>query len=105
MGETDVLKTMRAIRFDTMGVSRTYLEFYRGFGHSLSIFLVLQTVVLWQLAAIARTDPAQARPMVASFAVASIASVVVSWLFLFPVPAIFSAVLATCLAAAFVLLS
>jgi len=103
MGETDILKAMREVRFDTMGVSRTYLDFYRGLGHSLTVFMLLETVVLWQLAAIAKTDPAQARPMIASFTLATIASGVVSWLFLFPAPAIFSAILATCLGAAFVL--
>jgi hypothetical protein len=103
MGDTDVLKAMRAVRFDTMGVSRTYLEFYRGFGYSLSVFLLLQTVVLWQMAAVAKTDPQLIRPMVATFAGASVATGVISWLFLFPVPAIFSAILATCLGAAFVL--
>jgi len=102
MGETEVLKAMREVRFDTMGVSRTYLDFYLGLGHSLTVFMLLETVVLWQLAAIAKTDPALARPMIGSFTLATIASGVVAWLFLFPVPAIFSAVLATCLGVAFV---
>jgi len=102
MGETEVLKAMREVRFDTMGVSRTYLDFYLGLGHSLTVFMLLETVVLWQLAAIAKTDPALARPMIGSFTLATIASGVVAWLFLFPVPAIFSAILATCLGVAFV---
>ena len=47
-GKTEVLKAMRTVRFEVFGVSRTYLDFYLGFGLSLSVFLLLQAAVLWQ---------------------------------------------------------
>jgi hypothetical protein len=100
IGETDVLASMRTYRFDVQGVSRSYLDFYRGFGFSLSVFLLLQGIVLWQLCAIAKTNPAQLRPIIASFTVASIAGGIISWSFLFPIPAVFSAGLSACLALA-----
>ena len=102
MGDNDVLKAMRTTRFDTQGVNRSYLDFYRGFGYSLTVFLLLQTAALWQLATMARTDASGVRPLIAFFALASLSSGVVSWIYLFPVPAVFSAVLTACLAAAFV---
>ena len=37
-GDSDVLKAMRNVRFDFQGVSRTYLDFYVGFGYTLSVF-------------------------------------------------------------------
>jgi hypothetical protein len=101
MGETDVLKAMRTVRFDVMGVSRTYLDFYLGFGFCLSVFLLLQAILLWQLAALVKVAPLQVRGMVASFAVASLAAGVISWKFILPVPAVFSAVLTVCLVWAF----
>jgi hypothetical protein len=103
MGETDVLKAMRDVQFDVMGSSRSYLDFYEGFGHSLTVSMLLQAVLLWQMASLARTDPARLRPMIAAFAVATIAAGVVAWQFIIPIPAVFSAVLAACLAVAFFL--
>jgi hypothetical protein len=41
LGESDVFTAMGTVRFDTAGVSRTYLDFYRGFGFTLSVFLLL----------------------------------------------------------------
>ena len=100
-GETDVLHAMRTVRFEVLGVSRTYLDFYRGFGFTLSVYMLLQAVVLWQLASLARSEPSRVRGMVASFAVASVAVGLLSWKFIFPLPVVFSAVLAVCLVIAF----
>ena len=100
MGETDVLEAMRTHRFDTFGVSRTYLDFYRGFGFSLTVTLLLQAVLLWQLASLARTEPRRVSPMIASFVLASLASTVIAWTLILPQPAVFSAFLTAGLAAA-----
>jgi hypothetical protein len=100
MGETEVLDAMRTHRFDVFGVSRTYLDFYRGFGFSLTVSLLLQAVLLWQLASLARTEPRRVGPMIASFALASLAGTVLSWIFILPQPAAFSAFLTAWLAAA-----
>src|SRR5438270_3242307 len=77
-GETDVLRAMRSVSFHAMGVDRTYLDFYNGFGWTLSIFLLLQAVLLWQVAAMAKVDPMRVRPLIASFFLATIAAAAVS---------------------------
>jgi hypothetical protein len=101
MGENEVLKAMTAVRFDTMGANRSYLDFFMGFGWSISVAMLLQTVLLWQLASLAYPDAARVRPMIAVFAVATLASGVIAWRFIFPVPALFSGALAVVLAAAY----
>jgi hypothetical protein len=40
---------MRSVRFDAHGFSRTYWEFYVGFGLFVSVFLVFAAVLAWQL--------------------------------------------------------
>ena len=102
MGENAVLKAMETVRFDTMGVNRSYLDFFLGFGWSLSVAMLLQSVLLWQLASLARSDAAQVRPMIAAFALATLAGGVIAWLFIFPVPALFSAALLIVLVAAYI---
>src|SRR5215468_4271652 len=101
MGDNEVLRAMTAVRFDTMGASRTYLDFYMGFGWSLTVAMIMQTVLLWQMASLAQTNPAGVRPMIAIIALATVAGGVISWRFLFPIPALFSIALVIPLAAAY----
>lgn len=101
MGDNEVLRAMTAVRFDTMGAHRSYLDFYMGFGWSITVAMVMQTVLLWQMASLARTNPASVRPMIALIALATVASGVIAWRFIFPVPALFSTALVIALAAAY----
>ena len=101
MGDNDVLRAMTAVRFDTMGANRSYLDFYMGFGWSISVAMLLQTVLLWQMASLARTDAARVRPMIAVFVLATLAGAIIAWRFIFPVPALFSTVLLVALVAAY----
>lgn len=101
MGDNDVLRAMTSVRFDTMGANRSYLDFFTGFGWSISVAMVMQTVLLWQMASLARTNPASVRPMIAAIALATAASGVIAWRFIFPVPALFSIALVIPLAAAY----
>src|SRR5262249_61551476 len=63
IGESDVLQAMRTFAFDIGGARRTYLDFYLGFGFTLSVFLLMQAVLLLQLARLAGTDASSARPL------------------------------------------
>ena len=86
-----------------MGANRSYFDFYMGFGHSLSVAEVMQAVLLWQLSTLALTNAQAVRPMIAVFVLATLASGIIAWRFIFPVPALFSAVLVASLTVAFVL--
>src|SRR5262249_7768019 len=101
MGDNEVLRAMTAVRFDTFGASRSYLDLYMGFGWSISVAMLLQTILMWQLASLARTDPVRVRPLIAVFLLATVASTAIAWRFIFPVPALFSSVLLIVLVAAY----
>jgi hypothetical protein len=104
MGDNAVLRAMTNTRFETMGVSRSYLDFFMGFGWCVAAALLLQAVLLWQLAGIAQTlGGPVVRPMIAAFAVGALAFAVIAWRLIFPVPAIFSGVLFITLATSYVL--
>jgi hypothetical protein len=100
-GETEVLRAMRSFHFDFSGVSRSYLDFYLGFGFINSVYLLTQAVVLWRLASMAKLNPIGVRPLVGAFFVASVASALLSWRFIFPVPVVSFAAIAICLGLAF----
>jgi len=101
IGDNAVLRAMTDTRFQVEGVSRSYLDLYLGLGWSISVFMLLQTFLLWQLASLARTNLSQARPMIAAFALATLATGIIAWRLIFPVPALFSAILFLALVAAY----
>lgn len=100
-GETEVLSAMRSFRFDAGGISRTYLDFYLGFGFIIGVYLLIQAAALWQLASIAKSDALSARPLIGSFLLAPVASAVLSWRFIFVGPVVSFIVIAICLGLAF----
>ena len=100
--EKAVLYAMRGDTFPVMGATRSYWDFYYGFGVAISVYLLAQAVVLWQLAAIARKDPLAVRPMIATFFVAFVANAFIAWRWFFFMPAVFAFAIAAVLAVAFV---
>ena len=102
MGDNPVLKSMTDVRFDTMGANRSYLDFFMGFGWTISVLMLMESILLWQLASWARTDAARLRPVIAVIALAAAGNVAIAWQFIFLVPAVLSAALAVTLALAFV---
>jgi hypothetical protein len=96
-GDTDVLQAMRSFRFDAEGVSRTYWDFYIGFGLIISVFLLAQAGVLWQLATVSKKDPVQVRPILSMLFIAVLANAVLSWKFFFAVPVVLAIAIASSL--------
>ena len=100
MGPNPVLDAMTTVHFNVMGASRSYLDFYAGFGWSIGIMMLMQAVLLWQLGSLVRTSPRQARAMIAVIAVANLVTAFLTWKFFFLVPALFSLALIFVLVAA-----
>jgi hypothetical protein len=100
--EAAVIDAMKSVRFDVMGSSRTYWDFYFGFGLAISGYLAVQAVVLWQLGALARDDADRIRPMIAAFGLAFLVNTIIVWAFFFVVPLILAIVITVCLALAYV---
>ena len=95
-GRTEVLRAMRSFRFDAEGARRSYHHLDLGSEFfTISVYMLLQAVLLWQVATIARSEPCpRVRPLIASFFLASLASAFVSWRFIFAIPVVFSTPLA-----------
>ncbi|MFK2892821.1 LIC_13387 family protein [Dyella flagellata] len=100
-GETDVLRAMRSFHFDAAGASRTYLDFFLGFGFINSAYLFMQAIVLWQLASMAKSDTPRVRPLIGSFLLVSAVSAVLAWKFIFVVPVASFTLITVCLGLAF----
>lgn len=92
--EMSAIEAMKAHRFIVEGSSRTYWDFYFGFGVAISGFLLVQALVLWQLAKMAVIDAVRVRPVIASFFVAFTFNAIVAWTFFFIVPAVLAVAIA-----------
>jgi len=100
-GAVPVLDAMKGHSFDVIGSARTYWDFYVGFGVIISLYLLVQTIVLWQLASLVKNDALRLRPVIATFFVACVVNTFLAWKYFFVIPLGISAANALCLALAF----
>jgi len=91
---------MRSSHFQILGFSRTYWDFYVGFGLSVSVYLLLAGILAWQLGSV----PTQTFPLVRATAwvlsLSFVALTVLHWVYFFTIPIIFSGLIAVCLVSA-----
>ena len=99
--EAAVFMAMQAFPFTIMGFRRTHWDFYRGFSLLFSVTLLMLAVLLWQLGAISKTDPARVRPLIATLALGYLGFTVLCGAFFFTAPAVLAAAATICIALAF----
>jgi hypothetical protein len=96
------VSAMKGNEFVAMGVTRTFWDFYLGFGFAVSVFMTVEAVVFWQLGSLARTDALRLRPILAAFLVGFVVMAVVSYRYFFAGPVITEILIAVCLGLAIV---
>jgi hypothetical protein len=87
-----VLAAMRSYHQDIGGFSRSYWDFYKGFGFYVSLGLLSYAILCWQLADLSRTSPSAARPLVMTLFVLSIPMTILAWTNFFILPFVLSLV-------------
>jgi len=94
------LGVIRSNHFNVLGSSRTYWDFYVGFGLFVSVLLLPASVLAWQLGGL----PGQALRLLRSTAwaltICFAALTVLSWVYFFIIPIAFSGAITLCLAIA-----
>jgi hypothetical protein len=96
------VEAMKANRFLLMGNMRSFWDFYRGLGLGVTICLTCESIILWQLASLAKTDARRLRPMMAAFLCAYLALAVNSYTYFFRGPVIAEILIVACLGIAIV---
>jgi hypothetical protein len=94
------LGPMQLTHFHIMWFSRTYWDFYVGFGLFVSVLLLLAVVLAWQLGGLPPESLARMRGTAWAFAACFIAVTVLSWKYFFMIPIVFSIVTTICLTVA-----
>jgi len=103
-GGEAVFGPMQSFHFQIMGVSRSHWDFYRGYELSITVAFGVLAVLIWQLGSLSRTEPKQAVPLVVTILVAEILLSAIGWEYFFAGPGGMSILIATCLAAAIVMI-
>jgi hypothetical protein len=101
--QATAVAAMKTNQFDVTGLTRSYWDFFMGFGLFITVTFLLEAVVFWQLAAMTKTDAVRTRPIVMAFCVGYVAYAVLAWRYFFVVPVVFEVVIALCLLGAWVL--
>jgi hypothetical protein len=81
-----VLNAMKSHHFEVMGWQRSFWDFFLGFGLAVTVFLLLVSVLLWQVGTLTTVRPRLAQPMIAAFLVAWVGLAILDWCLFFPAP-------------------
>lgn len=98
--EAAAVAAMKANRFLLMGNLRSFWDFYFGFGLALTIFMTAESILMWQLASLAKTEARRLRPMMITFLVAYAVLATNSNMYFFIAPVITEILIAACFAVA-----
>jgi hypothetical protein len=99
-GVDSLIVSMRSLHFDAQGFSRSYWDFYTGFGLFVTVFLLFAAFLAWQLGGLPAQTLAGMRGVAWAFALCFVAVTALSWRYFFIAPVIFSSVVTICLVAA-----
>jgi hypothetical protein len=99
-GVDSLISSMRSIHFDIMGSSRTYWDFFVGFGLFFSVFLVFTAVLAWQLGGLPDQTLAPMRGTAWALVICFVAVTIVCLRFAFIIPTVLSILILLCLSAA-----
>jgi hypothetical protein len=98
-GIDSLVRSMRSIHFQTQGVTRTYWDFYVGFGLFITVLLLFLAVLTWQLGGFPPATLASMRVLLWALAICFIAITILTWRCFFIAPLVFCIVITLCLIA------
>jgi hypothetical protein len=100
--EVAVVEAMKSHHFAFQGFSRSYWDFYFGYGLLSAFTCLIEAVLFWKLAMLARKNGSVIRSVIALFCLANIGFAAFCWKFFIVTPIVLDVLIAACLGLAFV---
>jgi len=91
------IDSMRSVQFPVGSFTRSYWDFFLGFGYFVSILMVFAALVAWQLGGLKKEVLAQLPLVTWGLAISFVAVIALNWQYFFWIPITFSAILAALL--------
>jgi hypothetical protein len=92
-----VYEAMNSVRFEFAGAAYSYAGFYTGFGLQVTAYMLFCAFLAWHLGSLAVRQPQAIGALAWGFAAVQLAFLVLSVLYFFLVPILFSAAVVVCL--------
>ena len=96
-GVDSLINQLRSTHFTVQGFSRTYWDFFTGFGFFVTILLLFAAIVSWQIGGLPRESLSGMSLTAWALAVCFVVVTFLSYQYFFIVPVIFSGAIAVCL--------
>ena len=98
--EADLVERMKGQRWKFSGFTRSYWDFYFGYGLLAILWGIVEVIILWQLVSLANDGSVSVRPVVATLLGANIAHAALTLRYFFLQPVLFDLLIAIVLALA-----
>ena len=96
-GVDALVASMKAIHFDAQGFSRSYWDFYVGFGLFVTVFLLFAAVLTWQMGGLSSGSLAAMRGPAWALVVCFAVITFMTWRYFFIIPLVFCGLVTVCL--------
>ena len=96
-GVDSVIGTLKATQFHVQGMTRTYWDFFSGFGFFVTVLLFFAAILAWELGGLSKETLRSLGLVRWAFAVAFVVITLLTWRYFFIAPLVFSSLVALCL--------
>ena len=88
------LSSMKAVYFNVMGASRSYYDFYFGFGITVTVFFLFSAAVSWFIGGMGPGDRLAVRPIAWGLFISYVLVAGISWVYFFIAPSVTATIIA-----------
>jgi hypothetical protein len=99
-GVDSAIATLKSTQFQVQGMTRTYWDFYSGFGFFVTVLLLFAAVLSWQLGGLSKEALQSLSVVTWALGLCFVAIMLITWRYFFTAPLVFSCVVSLCLLAA-----
>ena len=96
-GVNAAIEALKTTQFQVQGMTRTYWDFFSGFGFFVTVLLVFAAVLAFQLGGLPKESLRGLRLVMWGFALCFVVITLLTWRYFFIAPLIFSSLVALCL--------
>ena len=96
-GVDSAIGALKATQFQVQGMTRTYWDFFSGFGFIMTVLLFFSAILAFQLAGLSKETLRRLGLVTWAFALSFVVITLLTWRYFFPAPLVFSSLVALCL--------